>query len=103
MALEAELGRRHRQHAAELAATQNPDGRIRSDRLRDERGHGLSSPAGTSATASVWVLRHASRRSASAASLSASTLAASNAALMAPARPIASVPTGMPGGICAIE
>jgi hypothetical protein len=34
---------------------------------------------------------------------SASTLAASNAALIAPALPIASVPTGIPGGICTME
>ena len=40
---------------------------------------------------------------ASAGSFSASTLAASSAALMAPALPIASVPTGTPAGICTIE
>ena len=38
-----------------------------------------------------------------AASLSASTLAASRAALIAPALPIAKVPTGIPAGICTIE
>ena len=31
------------------------------------------------------------------------TLAASSAALTAPGRPIANVPTGMPGGICTME
>ena len=42
-------------------------------------------------------------RFASAGSCNASTLAASRAALMAPALPIASVPTGMPAGICTID
>ena len=55
--------------------------------------------AGRSATASVWLARHVFSRSASAASLSASIPAASNPALLAPASPIASVPTGMPAGI----
>ena len=36
-------------------------------------------------------------------SCSASTAAASSAALTAPARPMASVPTGMPAGICTME
>ena len=40
---------------------------------------------------------------ANASSASASTPAASSAALIAPARPIASVPTGTPGGICTME
>ena len=40
---------------------------------------------------------------AKAASLVARMAAASNAALTAPARPIARVPTGMPAGICTIE
>ena len=45
----------------------------------------------------------ARRRSASAASEPARIAAASSAALTAPARPIASVPTGTPAGICTIE
>jgi hypothetical protein len=36
-------------------------------------------------------------------SLSARIAAASNAALIAPALPMASVPTGIPGGICTID
>src|SRR5262249_43450328 len=95
--------RRHREHATELAATENPDGRVGADGLRNESGHAPPSPDGASATASVWRLRHASRRPASALSWSANTLAASSAALMAPARPRARVRTGTPGGICTIE
>ena len=44
-----------------------------------------------------------SSRSANAGSLFARIAAASRAALTAPARPIASVPTGMPAGICTID
>ena len=47
--------------------------------------------------------RQASSRLASAVSDSASTAAASSAALIAPGLPMASVPTGMPAGICTIE
>src|SRR5690348_14437941 len=97
--LEAEPGRGERQHAAELTAAQNADGG-----LRFERGaaHALVS-FGASATASVWRARHASSRPLNAGSLSAKTLAARSAALTAPAWPMASVPTGTPGGICTIE
>ena len=56
-----------------------------------------------SLTDSVCALRQATSRPDSAESFSASTLAASSAALMAPGLPIASVPTGIPAGICTIE
>ena len=99
MAAEAEPRGRQHQHAAELSAAQNADGRVRPERPA-LRVH-LSS--GASATASVCCLRQASSRFASAASVNASTLAASSAALIAPDLPIASVPTGTPGGICTME
>src|SRR4029078_8077979 len=54
-------------------------------------------------TALVWRARQASSRLASLPSESASTEADSKAALIAPALPMASVPTGMPPGICMIE
>ena len=47
--------------------------------------------------------RQAASAAAIASSLSARIAAASSAALIAPARPIASVPTGTPAGICTIE
>ena len=92
----AEAGGGHRQHAAELSAADDAD-----RRAGGEPAHSVSE--GCSATAAVCLARHWSRRCASAASDSASTEAASSAALMAPALPIASVPTGMPAGICTIE
>ena len=100
MALEAEPRGGERQHAAELSAAEDADGGIAAERpaLLDH-----ASSSGRSATASVCCLRQASSRVASAASDSASTLAASSAALIAPALPIASVPTGTPGGICTME
>src|SRR6266446_1822881 len=64
--------------------------------------HALPS-SGASGTASLWRWRQASSRLATSPSPSARTLAASSAALIAPARPMASVPTGTPGGICTIE
>ena len=99
MALEAEPRGRQRQHAAKLAAAQDTD---RGLRLESGSVHAQES-FGSSATEAVCRARQASRRSLSAGSLNASTLAASSAALMAPACPIASVPTGTPGGICTME
>ena len=58
---------------------------------------------GASATAAVWPRARHRAGSLNADRSSAKTLAASSAALMAPAWPIASVPTGTPGGICTIE
>ena len=97
MAAIAEPGRRESRHAAELATAQDADrGAGRN------RGHGALS-RGVSATASVCRARHAARRSASAGSASARIAAASSPALIAPGRPIASVPTGTPPGIWTIE
>ena len=100
VALEAEPRRGQRQHAAELAAAQNPD---RGFGLQNRRRLAHAPSFGCSATLSVWRCRQASSRLPSVGSLSASTLAASNAALTAPAGPMASVPTGTPGGICTME
>src|SRR5690606_4834014 len=73
-------GGRHRQHAAKLATADNAD-----------RSHAWST--GYSATVAVCCSRQSSSLSARSGSLSARTAAASKAALTAPARPIASVPT----------
>ncbi len=70
---------------------------------RGPHAHAVSSSTGNSATEAVCRARHSSSRSSSAASDRASTAAASSAALMAPARPIANVPTGTPPGICTME
>src|SRR5271166_1459793 len=101
MTLEAEPRRCQRQHSPKLPAAKDAD---RGSGLESahEHVHALES-LGTSATSAVWRSRQASRRLSSAGSLSANTLAASSAALIAPACPMASVPTGMPGGICTIE
>jgi hypothetical protein len=103
---QAKPRRRHRQHAAQLPAAENSDGVARLQPHWLQLHFAFSrhaDPSGRSATASVCCLRQAASRTASAASFSASTLAASSAALIAPALPIASVPTGMPAGICTIE
>src|SRR5262249_55175552 len=98
--LEAEPGRRQRQHPAELTAAEDADRGLGLE-CGQRRAHAPS--FGVSATDEVCRARQASSRLASAGSLSAKTLAARSAALMAPAWPMASVPTGMPGGICTIE
>ena len=100
-AAQAEPRRRHCQHPAQLAAAENADGVAGLQLHLIWCRHANSS--GRSLTASVCCLRHAASRPASAGSLSASTLAASSAALIAPGLPIASVPTGIPAGICTIE
>ena len=100
--LEPEPRRGQRQHAAELAAAEDADRRAG---IEHRRRITLTrrNPWAASATPAVCAARHASRRCASAASRNARTLAASSAALMAPASPMASVPTGTPAGICTIE
>ena len=95
---EAELGRGHRQHAAELAAAENAD-----DHARPERRRITHRRSGRSSTAADWATRQPSRRLATPSSKRASTEAASSAALIAPERPMASVPTGMPAGIWTME
>ena len=101
LATQAEPRRRHRQHPAQLSAAENSDG-VAWFQLH-LLGHAHADPSGRSATASVCALRQATSRPESTGSLSASTEAASSAALMAPGLPIASVPTGMPAGICTME
>src|ERR1700722_11961259 len=100
MAFEAEPRGGQGEHAAELAAAEDADGG-----LRFESGSGCAhAPSfGASATAAVWRARHASSRPPSAGSLNANTLAASSPALIGTDCPIASVPTGTPGGICTME
>ena len=68
---------------------------------RRQAALGVSS--GVWATAAVWRARHAASAVAIDSSFSARIAAASRAALIAPARPIASVPTGTPPGIWTIE
>src|SRR5690606_8418941 len=93
----AETCRGHGKHPAKLSAANDADDR--SGRKRP--AHGCS--VGSTATAAVWSRLQASSRAASSVSDRASTAAASRAALMAPALPIASVPTGTPAGICTME
>ena len=76
-----------REHAPELAAPDAPD------EVRHVDGSGAAS------TASVWLARYAASRSRTPSSERATIAAASSPALTAPARPIASVPTGTPAGI----
>src|SRR6185312_1309628 len=83
-----------RQHASELAAAENADGRAGFEQVQS---------LGFLETALVCRARQASSRLAILASDSASTAAASRAALIAPGLPMASVPTGTPPGICMIE
>src|SRR5262249_12494493 len=100
MTSKTESGGGKRQHAAKLSAAEDADRRLGLEHRR-RCGHAMS--FGATGTPAVCAARHASSRRASVASLSASTLAASSAAVIAPAWPIASVPTGTPGGICTIE
>src|SRR5690606_20963911 len=82
-----------RKHARQLAAAKNADGR-----------HNYSCPgSGCASTLSVCSRRKASSRPAMAGSRIDRIAAANKAALMAPARPIANVATGIPAGICTIE
>src|SRR5438876_734139 len=78
-------------HAAELAAAQHADPHVSS------RGSGWSS------TRCVCARRYSCSASRMSGYLFARIAAASSAALIAPERPIASVPTGTPAGICTME
>ena len=86
-----------RQHAPELTCRRG------CRACRRARSRRSSLVEGLSATESVWRRRQASSRSARSVSVNASTAAARSAALTAPARPIASVPTGIPAGIWTID
>src|SRR5204863_4417264 len=83
------------EHAAELAAAHQTDGGARQVAPR----HGTRCVS----TASVCRFRNASTFFRTFSSVVARMLAASSAAFVAPGVPIASVPTGIPAGICAIE
>ena len=85
---------RQRQHPAELAAA---DDRRRVSRALPARVRVVR------ARSRVCVARNARSRSRYAVVGSATIAAASSAAFTAPARPIASVPTGTPAGICTID
>ena len=94
----AHAARRERHHAAELAAAEHADGPARQRRQRLTVIPACLRARAASATRDT---RRALR--ASAGSPSARIAHASSAALTAPASPIASVPTGMPFGICTID
>lgn len=105
-----EAGCGHCQHAAELSAADNADGEVALGqiigahrRVSCPRCRHWALSMGYSATAADWRARHASSRSARSSSPSARTAAARSAALIAPALPMASVPTGMPAGIWTME
>src|SRR5262249_49495001 len=93
------------EHVAELAAAKNADGHLRFLFLR---AGGLWPAAdhlagsGEARTFFVCVVRNLRKASRIAGYLLPSEAAASNAALIAPALPMASVPTGIPPGIWAI-
>src|SRR5690606_13754449 len=95
----AEARRGERGHASELAAAEDADHGAGREPHPASSGGSL----GVSGTAAVCAARQASSARATAGSCSARIEAASRAALIAPARPIASVPTGTPPGICTID
>src|SRR5688572_25858844 len=93
--LVAERTRGQRGHAPELPAAQDAERRAGQDRP----AHGTPSPSTSSRRASL----HARSRAASSGWRSATMRAARSAALAAPGLPMASVPTGTPFGIWAID
>src|SRR6516225_10059531 len=95
----AQALRRVDEHAAELAAAENPERRAGGD----ERRHAHLSSALIARAASLWRWRYASSCARSFRSPLASIATANSAALAAPAAPIANVATGTPLGICTIE
>ena len=86
------------EHPAQLATAQNSDSRTRKN-LSEWLTQGNCSVI----TRSVWLWRYCFSFSRSCGREFASMATASRAALVAPALPIASVPTGTPAGICTIE
>src|SRR5687768_10967931 len=91
----AHAARRDGEHAPQLAASEHSDGRT----WQDGRGQGSVSPN------TLWVCSVRNWRSLSRSSgrWLARMATASKAALVAPAWPMASVPTGMPPGICTMD
>src|SRR5690606_15979269 len=95
----AHLARLEREHTAELAAAENAYGRIGQ---YGHRGY-PSNYRSVFKTVSVCVRRNCSSFSRSSLREFARIATARSAAFFAPASPIASVPTGIPAGICTIE
>src|SRR5579884_612361 len=94
----AHPSRGNREHPPQLPAAKHPDCAARQ--------HGFNRTAHNSLscmTESVCRARHCFNRVRISGYLFPRMLAANNAALVAPALPIASVPTGIPAGICTIE
>ena len=96
----AERARRHRRHAAELAAAEDADRRAREDRSHQRRR--ARCRCRRAPRRSALRARRAAARGARAC-MRATIAAASSAAFAAPGSPMASVPTGTPFGICTIE
>ena len=88
-----------REVAAELTTAEHTE---HGRRLDHHAAHGAGGKV-AAATSAVISARYASRRSRSASSPTASSATANNAALVAPASPMANVATGTPAGICTIE
>src|SRR5580692_7528428 len=98
---------RQGEHVPQLPAAEDPDAHARLLLLASFDNPLFSAAAldgsGLARTRWVWAPRKLRSASRMGGNLPPRIAAASSAALMAPALPIASVPTGMPAGICAIE
>src|SRR5262249_8220533 len=98
---------RQREHVPELSSAENPDSHARFlFALFEFCFFRITAPAegfGFASTRSVCAVRNLRNASRIAGCFAPRIEAASKAALIAPAFPIASVPTGIPPGICAIE
>src|SRR5262249_48514198 len=92
-----------REHIAQLAAAENSDDHLRFPFLRPEPVMKILAGSGTASTFLVCEARNFRSDSRMAGYLLPSAAAASRAALIAPAFPMASEPTGIPAGICAME
>src|ERR1700704_4137021 len=96
------------EHVSELPAAEDADSHARFPFLAGEvvaipRARAAAAGSGFASTRSVCALRNLRYASRTSGCFAPSMAAASKAALIAPALPIASVPTGMPPGICAME
>ena len=100
---EAKLGGGERQHAAELSAAEDADDHARRDRPLVVSRHQWASLLGRLPTAADCFVRQRSSAVATFLSERARMAAARSAALIAPERPMASVPTGTPAGIWTME
>src|SRR5258707_1563993 len=91
------------EHITQLAAAQNPDGHLCFPFLRFELRPINFVGSGRARTRFVCEERNFRSASRICGYLFPSDAAARSAALIAPAFPMASVPTGIPPGICAME